>query len=147
MDDHLSWTSVTSRLTRPTRKHDGSPYRSLFGLAPDGVYMAFPVTKEAVSSYLAFAPLPVYTGGIFLLHFPGSRLHWTLSSILPYGARTFLTGSLSALALRDRLENSYMCTEHYTPISYKMSMLHLLSKIQKMQHSIYIISIIRKLRR
>ena len=147
MDDHLSWTSVTSRLTRPTRKHDGSPYRSLFGLAPDGVYMAFPVTREAVSSYFAFAPLPVYTGGIFLLHFPGSRLHWTLSSILPYGARTFLTGSLSALALRDRLENSYMCTEHYTPISYKMSMLHLLSKIQKMQHSIYIISIIRKLRR
>ena len=147
MDDHLSWTSVTSRLTRPTRKHDGSPYRSLFGLAPDGVYMAFPVTKEAVSSYLAFATLPVYTGGIFLLHFPGSRLHWTLSSILPYGARTFLTGSLSALALRDRLENSYMCTEYYTPISYKMSMLHLLSKIQKMQHSLYIISIIRKLRR
>ena len=31
----------------------------LSGLAPDGVYTAFPVTREAVSSYLAFSPLPV----------------------------------------------------------------------------------------
>ena len=34
-------------------------------------------------------------GGLFLLHWSGSRLHWMLSSILPYGARTFLTGALS----------------------------------------------------
>ena len=31
---------------------------SLSGLASDGVYTAFLVTKEAVSSYLAFSPLP-----------------------------------------------------------------------------------------
>ena len=30
-------------------------------------------------------------GGLFLLHFPGSRLRLTLSAILPYEARTFLT--------------------------------------------------------
>ncbi len=35
--------------------------------------------------------------GIFLLHCPGSRLHQTLSGILPCEARTFLSCSLSAL--------------------------------------------------
>ena len=40
---------------------------SLSGLAPGGVYTAFPVTRKAVSSYLAFSPLPVFTGGYFLL--------------------------------------------------------------------------------
>ena len=30
-------------------------------------------------------------GGLFLLHFPGSRLRLTLSAILPCEARTFLT--------------------------------------------------------
>ena len=37
------------------------------------------------------------TGGSFLLHFPWSRLHRTLSGILPCEARTFLTCCLSAL--------------------------------------------------
>jgi len=32
-----------------------------------------------------------YSGGIFLLHYPWSHLHRTLSGILPYEARTFLT--------------------------------------------------------
>ena len=31
------------------------------------------------------------SGGLFLLHFPGSRLRLTLSAILPCEARTFLT--------------------------------------------------------
>jgi hypothetical protein len=35
---------------------------SLFGLAPGGVYHAFHVTTEAVSSYLTFSPLPAATG-------------------------------------------------------------------------------------
>lgn len=30
---------------------------TLFGLAPDGVYPAIPVARNAVSSYLAFSPL------------------------------------------------------------------------------------------
>ncbi len=71
---------------------------SLFGLASDGVYTALSVTREAVSSYLAFSPLPQNCGGSFLLHWPGSRLHRTLSGILPCEARTFLTCGLSTLA-------------------------------------------------
>jgi len=30
-------------------------------------------------------------GGPFLWHYPSARADWTLSSILPYGARTFLS--------------------------------------------------------
>ena len=58
------------------------------------------VTARAVVSYTAFAPLPAFAGGIFLLHWPGSRLHRTLSGILPCEARTFLTCSLSSLQPR-----------------------------------------------
>ncbi len=39
-------------------------------LAPNGVYTAFHVSAEAVSSYLAFSSLPTKVGGNFLLHFP-----------------------------------------------------------------------------
>ena len=39
LDDHLSGPAVANRLKRPTRKHGGPPYRSLFGLASDGVYI------------------------------------------------------------------------------------------------------------
>ena len=38
------------------------------------------------------------TGGLFLLHFPWSHLHRTLSGILPCEARTFLVCSFSAFA-------------------------------------------------
>ena len=61
-----------------------------------GFTCAFCVTTKAVGSYPAFPPLPAYTGGLFLLHWPGSHLHRTLSGILPCKARTFLTCSLSA---------------------------------------------------
>jgi hypothetical protein len=60
------------------------------------------VTKQAVVSYTAFPSLPhqllrssIWHGGIFLLHLPWSCLHRTLSGILPYEARTFLTPNLS----------------------------------------------------
>ena len=39
LSDHLSRPYVAIRLERPTRKHDGQPYRFLFGLASNGVYM------------------------------------------------------------------------------------------------------------
>ena len=48
-----------------------------------------------MSSYLAFSPLPAKAGGYFLLHWPGSCLHRTLSGILPdllaEGSRTLCT--------------------------------------------------------
>ena len=41
------------------------------------------------------------TGAVlFLLHWPWSRLHRTLSGILPYGARTFLVCTLSSVQPR-----------------------------------------------
>ena len=49
-DDHLSGPNVTTRLKRPTLKHDGQPYRLKFGLASSGVYMASYVTARAVVS-------------------------------------------------------------------------------------------------
>ena len=67
----------------------GGPRKLLLGLASDGVYTASSVTGRAVVSYTAFSPLPF--GGYFLLHYPGSHLHRTLSGILPCEARTFLT--------------------------------------------------------
>jgi len=43
----------------------------LYGLAPDGVYPASPVTKAAVRSYRTFSPLPdSYQAVCFLWHFP-----------------------------------------------------------------------------
>ena len=56
-----------------------------------GFTYALSVTRKAVGSYPAIPPLPGNTGGIFLLHWPWSHLHRTLSGILPYEARTFLT--------------------------------------------------------
>ena len=60
--------------------------------------MASFVTKGTVVSYTAFPPLHVQrTCGISLLHWPWSHLHRTLSGILPYEARTFLSHVLSEL--------------------------------------------------
>ena len=55
---HLSRLPVTRKLQRPTLGHDGQPYNPMCGLASDGVYRASSVTRGAVSSYLAFPPLP-----------------------------------------------------------------------------------------
>ena len=46
-------------LSDPPENMTGSHIRFLFGLASDGVYMAFSVTRETVVSYTAFPPLPV----------------------------------------------------------------------------------------
>lgn len=96
-DDHLSGRTVTSRLKRPTRisnwhePHQVLADGFLLGLAPDEVYHATPVTRGAVSSYLAVSPLPALLQAVcFLLHFLSRYRAWTLSSILLYGARTFL---------------------------------------------------------
>ena len=71
----------------------------LFGLAPDGVFRALPITRQAVSSYLTFSPLPrlCRRGGLFsvalsvemLSH--SSRVYlYELRGIAPSGGRTFL---------------------------------------------------------
>jgi len=63
-DDHLSGRIVTDRLKRPTRISNSrgpQPVLAdgfLLGLAPDEVYRAIPVARNAVSSYLAISPLP-----------------------------------------------------------------------------------------
>ncbi len=61
------------------------------------------VTSEAVVSYTALPPLPDCSGGSFLLHFPWSHLHRTLSGILPCEARTFLTCGLSTKLWKPQL--------------------------------------------
>src|SRR5271156_6296967 len=60
----------------------------LFGLAPDGVFRALPVARQAVSSYLAFSPLPgpCGTGGLFSValsvgrHAPAARVYLRLDA-------------------------------------------------------------------
>ena len=61
------------------------------GVASDRVYSKCMLPCKWVSSYLAFPSLPCEHGGLFLLHFPGGYPRLTLSAILPYEARTFLT--------------------------------------------------------
>jgi len=79
----------------------GLPLILFHGVAPGGVYRAFPVARKPVSSYLTFPPLPSSTeGGLFLLHFPSSRLDRVLPGTLPDGARTFLMCCLWAMHTR-----------------------------------------------
>ncbi len=117
--DHLSSTAVTGRIKRPTWEADGQPLISLLGLASDGVYTACMLPYSRWSLTPPFHPYPsrlhrrntcrtlarVGTalsamGGSFLLHWSGSHLHRTLSGILPFEARTFLTpGALPGAAI------------------------------------------------
>ena len=104
---HLSSPAVAGRLKQPTRtvppvsRKPAGRRSVLFGLASDGVYMC-PARYRTGGGLLhrlcTLTGLPA--GGCFLLHFPGSRLHRTLSGILPCEARTFLTCSLSSLQPR-----------------------------------------------
>src|SRR6201993_929119 len=71
----------------------------LFCLAPHGVFRASRITSRAVSSYLAFSPLPALccqrTGGVFSVTLSVTavfqpRRPRILRGMLPYGVRTFL---------------------------------------------------------
>ena len=71
----------------------------LFCLAPHGVFHASRITPRAVSSYLAFSPLPALccqrTGGIFSVTLSVTavfqlRCPRVLRGMPPYGVRTFL---------------------------------------------------------
>ena len=105
LDDHLSLPPVTRRLprccaARRTRRHDGPPYRLLFRLASDGVYTASTRYRGSGGLLHRHSTLTADKSAAvsFLLHWPWSHLHRTLSGILPYEARTFLTCGLSTLA-------------------------------------------------
>src|SRR5437867_13061753 len=72
----------------------------LLCLAPHGVFRASRIASRAVSSYLAFSPLPALrcqrTGGVFSVTLSVTALLQTrrprvLRGMLPYGARTFLS--------------------------------------------------------
>ncbi len=89
----------------------------LFGLSPDGVYPAIPVTRDAVSSYLAFSPLSRRFGTVyFLWHFPSSHEDWVLPSVLPCGVRTFLIRLWRTRLLE--LLQSLICTAVIFPYKY-----------------------------
>lgn len=65
--------------------------RTLSGLAPGGVYLAFPVTWKAVVSYTAVSPLLLRAEAVyFLWHWPAGYPEWALPTTPFYGARTFL---------------------------------------------------------
>ena len=96
--DHLSSPDVATRLKRPTRKPAGNrmlSVRSCFGWGLHSL-----LCYQTSGSLLHCLFTLTLAGGYFLLHFPGSHLHRTLSGILPYEARTFLTCSLSFLQPR-----------------------------------------------
>ena len=60
--------------------------RSLFGLAPEGVYPAATIARGAVSSYLTFSPLPRLPRAVsFLWHFHPGRGIWSAASGLSAG--------------------------------------------------------------
>src|SRR3954447_19356170 len=75
---------------------NGPAVLPLFCLAPHGVFPASQITPRAVSSYLAFSPLPVQrTGGVFSVTLSvattfQSRRPRILRGMPPYGVRTFL---------------------------------------------------------
>ncbi len=74
---------------------------SLSGLAPDGVYTALPCYQGSGKLLPCLFTLTcIKAGGYFLLHYPGSHLHRTLSGILPCGARTFLIQPLNIYWMR-----------------------------------------------
>lgn len=122
MDDHLSWTPVARRLTRPTRKHDGPPYRFLFGLAPDGVYMALSVTREAVSSYPAFSPLPANRLAVyFCCTFLGVASTGRYPASCPLELGLSSQAAFRLLPARSSGELIYRCQLLYTLLSWNVN--------------------------
>ena len=100
MGDHLSRPAVADRLQQPTRKQTGRLMLSVRFCFGWGLHMPRLSPAGRQSLKLPFHPYQPEAGGTFLLHYPWSRLHRTLSGILPCEARTFLTCSLSSLQPR-----------------------------------------------
>ena len=93
----------------------------LFGLAPDGVFRALPITRQAVSSYLTFSPLPrpCGRGGLFSVALSVEMLSHSarvylraepeLRGIAPSGVRTFLPRPLRAGSDSPPFRNQPQC--------------------------------------
>ena len=112
----MSWMVIYLGLLLPTASSDlpeskpGRLIAFVLVLLRMGFTCAPVVTNRAVVSYTAFPPLLLRkrNSGIFLLHWPWSRLHRTLSGILPYEARTFLIRHVSAATIRPTYLYNYI---------------------------------------
>jgi len=95
-DDHSSRIAVADNLKRPDPETlDGPPSNvSLFGLAPDGVYLASDVTArtgELLPHRFTLICLTRRLQTVFSLwHCPWGYPRFSLRTILSCGARTFL---------------------------------------------------------
>jgi len=86
------------RLKQPTRELKAGRLLKknlrapLFGLAPGGVYLATPVTRDTGELLPRLFTLTAGTPAAvsFLWHFPWGRPRSPLATTLPCGARTFL---------------------------------------------------------
>jgi len=99
-----SETAATVVVVRRYPRISGPAALPLFCLAPHGVFRASRITPRAVSSYLAFSPLPALkkeqlfsqrTGGVFSVTLSvkpdfDRGCPRVLRGMLPYGVRTFL---------------------------------------------------------
>src|SRR5213079_3075603 len=94
------WCDDTRGFLAPKFFGAGGPAAlPLFCLAPHGVFRASRIAPRAVSSYLAFSPLPALccqrTGGVFSVTLSIAavfqlQLPRILRGMAPYGVRTFL---------------------------------------------------------
>ena len=94
VDDNLSRTCITACLEHATRVQIGpihsTPIRacSKWGLPSRSIARTLVVSYTTVSAFLL--PHMRQRESSFLRRFPSSFLAWSLTSILPWGARTFL---------------------------------------------------------
>ncbi len=98
-DGHLSWRACCHAAPRTLpERGPGRPMALLFALAPDGVYQAAASPRRWWSLTPPFQLFPLRRGAGGSLLFcgtdPSGRPAWSLTSILPCGARTFLTQAL-----------------------------------------------------
>jgi hypothetical protein len=123
----LSWAAIPLGCASPRSSSDlpGSPcgphvtaFRpsaSLFGLAPGGVCRAVGVAASAVRSYRTISPLPApltrRLGGIFLLHFPWTRVPQALPGTLALWSPDFPPCAKHTAAAWPTL------SAHHTPVS------------------------------
>lgn len=96
-DDHLSVRAIAGGIKRPTRIPSGQAARALrkvrnsaWSCTGWGLPCRFCRQNRGELLPRHFTLTRLAAGGIFLLRYPSHFCAWTLSSILPCGARTFL---------------------------------------------------------